>query len=102
MDTHRPRSLAQTTCQTAKHLKLHGPREKQRRIFFSPWGILVAGGEQLPLSGSILPRGGDLYRASGEVTSDTHLQHLGVIEDLVLVAALTDRKDVLGEVGAFI
>lgn len=36
------------------------------------------------------------------LTRDTHLQHLGVIEDLVLVAALADGKDALREVGALV
>lgn len=36
------------------------------------------------------------------VWSGTHLQHLGVIEGLVLVAALADGKDALREIGAFV
>lgn len=42
------------------------------------------------------------HREPGELLSGTHLQHLGVIEDLVLVAALSDREDTLREIGAFV
>lgn len=38
----------------------------------------------------------------GKVLSGTHLQYLGVIKDLVLVAALADRKDTLREIAAFV
>lgn len=38
----------------------------------------------------------------GELLSGTHLQHLGVIKDLVLVAAFSDREDTLREIGAFV
>lgn len=38
----------------------------------------------------------------GKVLSGTHLQYLGVIKDLVLVAALADRKDTLREIGALV
>lgn len=40
--------------------------------------------------------------ALGKVLSGTHLQYLGVIKDLVLVAALADRKDTLREIGALV
>jgi hypothetical protein len=37
-----------------------------------------------------------------QAPSGTHLQHLGVIEDLVLVAALSHGQDALREIGAFV
>ena len=54
------------------------------------------------LLGSVSPRGCDLCQAPREVPGGTHLQHLRVIEDLVLVAALSGGGDALGEVGALV
>lgn len=54
------------------------------------------------LLGSVSPCGCDLCRAPREEPGGTHLQHLWVIEDLVLVATLSGSGDALGEVGALV
>jgi hypothetical protein len=61
-----------------------------------PWVIFLAAcGQLLLLLGSVSP-------LAREVLNDTHLQHLRVVKDLVVVASLADRKDPLGEIGAFV